>query len=98
MRYESNPKHSDPWQPGRRGTQCPRNVSLEVAECLLRNSELAGGKRYAVFEGQAFCAQEHACGIWHGYPVGWVRVPPAIRSRWRQEGAVQQRDIRRNWD
>ena len=98
MRYESNPKHSDPWQRGRRGAQCPKGVSLEVAERLLRNSEPDGHKRYAVFEGQAFCAQEHAQGTWHGYPVGWVQVPEAIRSRWRAEGALRKRDMRRNWN
>ena len=54
MRYESNPKHSDPWQRGRRGALCPRSVTPEVAERLLRDSELVEGKRYAVFEGQAF--------------------------------------------
>ena len=98
MRYESNPKHSDPRQPGRRGALCPESVSLEVAECLLHNSEPAGRKRYALFDGQAFCAQEHAEGTWHGYPVGWVRVPHAIRSRWRAEGALRRRDMHRNWD
>lgn len=97
MHYESNPKHSDPWQPGRRGALCPKSLSLEVAECLLRNSELAGRKRYAVFEGQAFCAQEHAPGTWHGYPVGWLHVPPAIRKRWLAEGALRKRDMQRNW-
>lgn len=98
MRYESNPKHSDPWQPGRRGAQCPKGVSSKVAECLLQNSELAGRKRYAVFEGQAFCAREHAEGAWHGYPVGWVQVPYAIRRRWLAAGALQKHDMRRNWN
>lgn len=97
MRYESNPKHRDPWQRGRRGALCPRRVTPEVAERLLRDSELVEGKRYAVFEGQAFCAQEHAPDAWHGYPVGWRQVPHAIRSRWRREGAVQRRAIRTNW-
>ena len=97
MRYESNPKHSDPWQPGRRGARCPANVTAEVAERLLQASVLVGSKRYAVLEGQAFCAQEHACGIWHGYPVGWKHVPHEVRSRWRRERAVQRRAIRANW-
>ena len=97
MRYESNPKHSDPWQPGRRGARCPRNVTPEVAERLLQTSELVGRKRYAVFEGQAFCAQEHRDGAWHGYPVGWKHVPHEVRTRWRRERTVQGRDIKRNW-
>ena len=98
MRYESNPKHSDPWQPGRRGARCPTDVTPEVAERLLQTSELVDRKRYAVFEGQAFCAQEHTHGVWHGYPVGWKHVPHAIRSRWRSEGAVRRSAIRANWE
>ena len=96
MRYESNPKHSDPSQPGRRGARCPASVTAEVAERLLQTSLLVRSKRYAVLEGQAFCAQEHRRGVWHGYPVGWKQVPHDVRSRWRRERAVQQRAIRAN--
>ena len=28
-RYVSNPRHKAPWQPGARGTQCPRDVDGE---------------------------------------------------------------------
>ena len=98
MRYESNPKHSDPWQRGRRGARCPDNVDAEQAQRLLSASTRVGGKRYAVFEGQAFCAQRHACGVWHGYPVGWVAVPAVIRQRWLRAGCLRRRDIKRNWD
>ena len=98
MRYESNPKHSDPWQRGRRGARCPGNVDAEQALRLLSASERVDNKRYAVFEGQAFCAQEHACGVWHGYPIGWGAVPVAIRNRWLRTGRVRRRDVRRNWD
>lgn len=37
MRYESDPKRSDPWQPGRRGAQCPTDVTAEVARRLLQS-------------------------------------------------------------
>lgn len=98
MRYESNPKHSEPWQRGRRGAQCPADLGQEQAERLLHTSELAGRKRYAVFEGQAFCAQEHRHGVWHGYPVGWVQVPQSIRRKWVALRMVRRHDIKRNWD
>ena len=39
MEYESNPKHSDPWQRGRRGSLCPKEVR-PIAEKLLEGSEL----------------------------------------------------------
>lgn len=98
MRYESNPKHSDPWQRGRRGARCPSDIDAELAQQLLLTSERAGNKRYAVFEGRAFCAQQHGDDVWHGYPVGWMNVPVTIRKQWLEAGDVQKRDIRRNWD
>lgn len=98
MRYESNPKHSDPWQRGRRGARCPSNVDAKQALRLLSASERVGNKRYATLQGQAFCAQQHACGVWHGYPVGWVAVPVQVRKQWLEAGCVRRRDIKRNWD
>ena len=51
MRYESNPKHSDPRQRGRRGALCPRDINAERAQQLLSSSAISGKKRYAVSEG-----------------------------------------------
>lgn len=97
MNYESNPKHSEPWQRGRRGSLCPKEVRAVAAE-LLAGSELVGGKRYAVHGGRAYCAQEHRPGAWHGYPVGWKVVPPELRARWRKQSLVRSRDIKQYWD
>ena len=97
MEYESNPKHSDPWQRGRRGSLCPKEVR-PIAEKLLEGSELVEEKRFAVHEGKAYCAQEHRPGVWHGYPIGWKEVPPALRVRWRRQQRVKNREIRQNWD
>lgn len=52
MEYESNPKHSEPWQAGRRGALCPKEVRPLAAE-LLSKSELFGGQRFAFYEGQS---------------------------------------------
>jgi len=97
MDYESNPKHSEPWQRGRRGSLCPKDVR-PIAEELLAGSELDGGKRFAVHDGRAYCAQEHRHGVWHGYPVGWKAVPSELRARWRDENLVRNRDIKHYWD
>ena len=97
MRYESNPKHKDPRQPGCRGTLCPKEVDLSIARQLLEGSELEGGKRYAVHEGRAYCAQQHRPDLWHGYPIGWEDVPEHLRRRWLREGRVRRRDIKRHW-
>lgn len=98
MRYESNNKHSEPWQPGRKGTLCPRSIDKKQAAELLAKSEAVGKKRYAVLDGHAYCAQQHILGVWHGYPVGWVKVPEILRRKWQHERLVSRSDIRRHWD
>ena len=97
MRYESNPKHKDPWQSGRQGTLCPGNVDQAIAERLLEDSETSGNVRYAVHEGRAYCARKHGDDVWHGYPLGWEEVPESLRRRWVREGRVRRRDINRYW-
>lgn len=93
MRYESNPKHSEPWQRGRRGSLCPPELRA-VAQTLLEQSEEHEGKRYVCHEGRAFCAQEHRTGVWHGYPVAWAEVPAPLKLRWLREGKIRKRDLR----
>ena len=97
MEYKSNQKHSEPWQRGRRGSLCPKEVRGIAAE-LLDGSELVETRRYAIHDGKAYCAQEDRPGIWHGYPVGWKEVPHHLRLRWRRQRLVSNRDIKKNWD
>ena len=97
MKYESNRKHSEPWQRGRRGSLCPKEVR-GIAAKLLVGSELVETKRYAVHDGKAYCAQEGPPSIWHGYPIGWKEVPPKLRGRWRKQRRVSNRDIKKNWN
>ena len=97
MEYDSNKKHSEPWQRGRRGSLCPKEVRGIAAE-LLDGSDPVGSRRYAVYDGRAYCAQEHRPGLWHGYPVGWKEVPPRLRIQWRKQKRVRSRDINQNWD
>src|ERR1700736_2407885 len=77
LKYESNPKHRDPWQPGKKGSLCEPEVR-SFAEQLLKESVLYGDKRYAVYKGKAYCAQQHGPNLWHGYPVGWQEVPSKL--------------------
>ena len=98
MRYESNPKHRQPWQRGRRGSLCPETVGLKAARRLLSDSEPVGDKRYAVHEGRAYCAQEHEADAWHGYPVGWREVPESLRRAWLAQGRLRKQDVRKHWD
>lgn len=97
MRYESNPKHSEPWQRGRRGTLCPPDVR-PLAQELLDASVMVGTKRYATHRGMAYCAQGNQADVWHGYPIGWKYVPYELRRDWRRNREVTGRDIRRHWD
>ena len=98
MRYEGSSKHRDPWQPGRRGSLCPKDLDQAIVQQLLEASELVGNKRYAVYEGRAYCAQQHRADTWHGYPVGWGAVPETLRRNWRREGRLRRRDIKDHWD
>ena len=98
MRYESSLKHKDPWQRGRRGALCPKGIDAASAQQMLAGSELSDDTRYAVREGKAYCARQHAPDAWHGYPVGWIRVPERLRRRWLDEQRVRRRDIRAHWD
>ncbi len=95
--YEPNPKHKEPWQPGRKGSLCPKDLSLLGAARLLKASHEDGRSRWATANGRAFRAKEHAAGKWHGWPVGWVEVPAGLRNRWVRERAVSNRDLGRFW-
>lgn len=97
MTYEGNPKHKEPWQPGRRGSLCPASITIDVAQQLLDGSVAVGAARYATAEGIAFCAHEHRPGAWHGYPVGWREVPAPLRIDWIASGALRRSDVRKNW-
>ncbi len=97
LTYESNPKHRDPWQAGRKGSICEPDVRPEAAS-LLSSSVTWEGKRYAVFQGRAYCAQEHSPNRWHGYPVGWVEVPAKLARRWIREAKLTNHDRKRYWE
>ncbi len=96
MRYAGNPKHKEPWQPGRRGSLCPTDLNLETVQKLLEDSVPSDNKRYATWRGQAFAGQGHD-DTWHGYPVGWREVPQAIRNRWRRQRLIDRANIKKHW-
>ena len=97
MRYESNDKHKQPWQRGRRGSLCPADMDRATARNLLRDSEAVDGKRYAVHEGRAWCAQKHGDDVWHGYLIGWSETPESLRHAWIRQGRLRRQDIRKYW-
>lgn len=97
MRYASNPKHSEPWQRGKRGTLCPKDMR-PLAQDLLERSELVGKKRYAVHKRKAYCALKTQGDVWHGYPVGWKKVPHKLQKKWLNEGHIKRSDLRRYKD
>lgn len=100
MDYEGSPKHKMPWKGGAQGSLCPRDVDEARAKLLLALSETAPEKpraRFAVHEGRAFCARPHTERAWHGFPVGWREVPVSLRRKWKAEGRVSRRDLKRYW-
>ena len=98
MRYKGNPKHKEPWQRGRKGSLCPKEIAPSLAQHLLDTSQLHDGQRYAVHEGKAYCAKEHSPGEWHGHPVGWKEVPASLWLQWQQEDRLKRSDIARYWN
>ncbi|GAA0397389.1 hypothetical protein Acor_74890 [Acrocarpospora corrugata] len=90
--YEPNPKHKPIPTPGRHGSICPPYAD---GPGLLQESDLTGCKRYATDGTEAYCAQEHIEGKWHGYPVGWEEVPPRLVADWIASGKVTRRTVRR---
>ncbi|MDR3553147.1 MAG: hypothetical protein P4L55_00195 [Syntrophobacteraceae bacterium] len=96
MVYEGNPKHKHPWQQGKKGSLCPKSISIHPKELLEHSILGPDGKRYATCDGQCFCAQESQ-RCWHGYPVGWREVPEKLWRAWKNEGKIQKSDISKHW-
>lgn len=75
--------------------------SATAARNLLAESELdplGSRKRYATRSGVAFAGHDTKDGTWHGYPVPWNDVPSELKDRWRAEGRVTRKDLRRYSD
>jgi hypothetical protein len=97
MRYEPNPRHKEPWQPGAKGTLCPRDITPRRSAELLQTSILFGRQRFATDQGRAFKGKEHRPGAWHGHPVGWIDVPATVQKQMLDAGLVRRSDVRRYW-
>jgi hypothetical protein len=98
MVYEGNPKHKHPWQRGRKGTLCPKSMSIQPQQLLEQSVLDTDGKRYAAWQGRCYCAQEDSePNHWHGYPVGWREVPEKLWRAWKNEGKIQKSDISKHW-
>jgi hypothetical protein len=97
-RYVGNPKHKRGRNRGRRGSYCPGDIDDARAQALLDASIAVGraSKRYSTDGRRAFCAQCHDAtrNEWHGYPVSWHEVPPAVRAQWVHDGLVDSKAMR----
>jgi len=96
LAYVGNPKHKQPWQPGRKGSVCPPAVD---GGALLRDSVVDSWKprsRWATDGRDAYEAKNSnvvdSSGdeVWHGHPVPWSRVPPRVRKAWQSEGRLSR--------
>lgn len=96
--YEPSPKHCEPITAERPGSKCP-DWSVGDASAMLKESYRIGKKRFATRSGVAFVAQltrsTETMEVWHGYPEAWDRIPPSLKDRWRRDGLVTRRDLRR---
>ena len=48
----------------------------------------------SIYRGIAFEAKPTSDGTWHGFPVPWESVPPAILRQWLQDGKVTRRQVK----
>lgn len=73
---------------------CPV-LAQGLPQRLLDQSSPHGDKRYACHEGRAYCAQRTrpSRDTWHGYPVSWKEVPPAIVREWLKAGLISRRHL-----
>ena len=109
--YRGSLKHKNRPSHGRKGTLCPEWTHMAgnqrfkgnphpwhatLAQELFAAATPGGGRRYATARGIAFEAKLTGDGTWHGFPVPWESVPPAILSQWLREGKVTRRDLRLN--
>jgi hypothetical protein len=101
--YEPNPRHKQPWQPGARGTLCPRGADGAVLFETATQDPIRPGKRYNTDGQRAYCAhpnarldpdddQQHV--VWHGFPVQWGAVPIAVQRQWVAEGRIPRVRLR----
>lgn len=96
--YEGNEKHKYPWQAGRRGSLCPTEVTVEMAQEILFERSVADGDKQrfgADSSGRAYCARSHREGRWHGYPVGWKEVPVKFQKALHYLGLVTTRELKK---
>ena len=99
--YVPNPRHKQPWQPGARGTLCPKGVDgaalFQTATADPRNP----AKRYNTDGERAYCAHpssrdvdgDHGI-VWHGFPINWRDVPAAVQHQWIEDGRLTRLRLR----
>ncbi len=100
VKYVPSDKHKHPWQRGRKGSLCPRDLEVDP-QVLLDGSAWSPrepNKRWATDGTRAFCAMRTIDDEWHGFPVRFSEVPADICRRWEAEGVasrhVQSADLR----
>lgn len=100
--YEPSPRHKQPWQPGARGTLCPRGVDGATLFQAATADPARPGKRYNTDGQHAYCAHPNSKVdphddqdvVWHGFPVPWKAVPMAVQRQWVTEGRISRIRLR----
>lgn len=82
QRYVPSPKH----EPGGWGTTM--NLSDEVAESVLKESQQIGRQRYGFREGKIYEFQFDNAGGWHGYPIPGNEAPVSYLRSLKNEGII----------
>ncbi len=100
-RYEPNPKHKAPWQPGRKGSLCPPDADGPALFAEATPDPSNAHLRWATDGTRFFAARSSrhpdAAGdtFWHGYPVDNRDIPFSVMRSWVAVGYVSRRMARR---
>jgi hypothetical protein len=100
--YVPNPRHKQPWQPGARGTLCPKGVDGAALLKTATADPNHPNKRYNTDGECAYCAHSSSRNVadgeqevvWHGFPINWRDVPAAVQRQWIADGLLARLRLR----
>jgi hypothetical protein len=99
--YVPNPRHKQPWQPGARGTLCPKAVDGAALFQAATADPDHPTKRYNTDGERAYCAHPSSGDVegeqeivWHGFPINWRDVPAMVQRQWIVDGRLARLRLR----
>ncbi len=74
-------------------------MSISVAQEILDSAEPVGNSLQATHEGVGYVARKTGTTedgeIWHGYPEAWDKMDLKLKKKWKKQGLVKGKDMRK---